>query len=118
VHAGQDSTLQLVLAGCGGRGTGAAGNALAVQSGPINLIAMADVFSNMLNSSYDELKKQYPGDDKVYAPEDCKFIGFDGYRKPMDLLKPGDVAILTTPLAFRWPMYSYTVEKALNVFME
>ena len=118
VHAGQDSTIQLSLVGCGGRGTGAASNALSVQSGPMKLVAMADVFSDKLNGSYDELKKQYPGDDKVNVPDDAKFIGFDGYKKAMDLLKPGDVVILTTPLAFRWPMFQYAVEKGLNVFME
>ena len=51
-------------------------------------------------------------------PQDRKFIGFDGYKKAMDCLKPGDIVILTTPPAFRWVMFTYAIEKGLNVFME
>src|SRR5581483_9138370 len=46
------------------------------------------------------------------------FIGFDGYQKAMDCLKPGDIAIFTTPLAFRWVHFTYAIQKNLNVFME
>ena len=56
--------------------------------------------------------------DKVDVPEDRKFIGFDGYQKAMDCLKPGDVVILATPPAFRWVHFTYAIEKGLNVFME
>src|SRR5437870_667972 len=45
VHAADNSTIQIALVGCGGRGTGAAANALSVKNGPIKLVAMADVFS-------------------------------------------------------------------------
>ena len=51
-------------------------------------------------------------------PDDRKFIGFDGYKKAMDCLKPGDVVILATPPAFRWVHFTYAIEKGLNVFME
>ena len=52
------------------------------------------------------------------VPEDRKYIGFDGYKKAMDCLKPGDVVILTTPPAFRWVHFTYAIQKGLNVFME
>ena len=52
------------------------------------------------------------------VPEDRKFLGFDGYKKAMDCLKPGDVAIFATPPAFRWVHFTYAIEKGLNVFME
>ena len=52
------------------------------------------------------------------SPQDRKFIGFDGYKKAMDCLKPGDVVILTTPPAFRWVHFTYAIQKGLNVFME
>ena len=52
------------------------------------------------------------------VPQDRKFIGFDGYKKAMDCLKPGDIVILTTPPAFRWVHFSYAIAKGLNVFME
>jgi predicted dehydrogenase len=52
------------------------------------------------------------------VPEDRKFIGFDGYRKAMDCLRPGDIALFATPPAFRWVHFTYAIEKGLNVFME
>ena len=51
------ATIQVALVGCGGRGTGAAANALATKSGPIKLVAMADVFEKRLSSSYTSLMK-------------------------------------------------------------
>jgi predicted dehydrogenase len=119
VHAAEDNTIRLALIGCGGRGTGAAVNALSVaDQSPIKLIAMADVFAKRLKSSSEQLSqmKEYAG--KIDVPEDRKFIGFDAYRQAMDCLKPGDVVILGTPPAFRWPHFSYAIEKRLNVFME
>src|SRR6266404_1454932 len=116
VHAAGSSLVQVALVGCGGRGTGAAGNALAATGGPMKLVAMADVFENKLRGSYDTLVKE--AGDKVEVPQDRKFIGFDGYKKAMDALKPGDIVILTTPLAFRWVHFTYAIEKKLNVFME
>ena len=117
VHAAENNTIQIALIGCGGRGTGAAANALNVEHGPVKLVAMADVFRNRLDSSYNALKHDSVG-DRVDVPEDRKFIGFDGYKKAMDCLKPGDIAIFTTPLAFRWVHFTYAIEKGLNVFME
>ena len=118
MYAGQDSTIQIALVGCGGRGTGAAGNALAVDNGPLKLIAMADVFDKNLKSSHENLNKSHASDGKLDVPEERRFVGFDGYKKAMDCLKPGDVVILTTPPAFRWVHYTYAIEKGLNVFME
>ena len=116
VHAASGGTIQIALIGCGGRGTGAADNALNTKGGPIKLVAMADVFENRLSSSYENIKRSHP--DKVDVSPDRKFIGFDGYKKAMDCLKPGDIAIFTTPLAFRWVHFTYAIEKGLNVFME
>src|SRR5436190_23723565 len=98
VHAGESNMIQVALVGCGGRGTGAAANALSTKSGPIKLVAMADVFPNRLSDSYATIKSKF--DKQVDVPDDQKFIGFDGFQKAMDCLKPGDVAMLTTPPAF------------------
>ncbi len=117
VHAAENNTIQVALIGCGGRGTGAAGQALSTaKKGPITLAAMADVFDNRLSSSYDNLKRQHK--DLVDVAPDKKFIGFDGYQKAMDCLKPGDIAIFATPPAFRWVHFTYAIKKGLNVFME
>lgn len=120
VHAENGSAPKLALVGCGGRGTGAVKNALAADSalGELKLHAMADVFDDKLNVSHETLSKDKNVGHLIDVSPDHKFIGFDGYKKAMDTLKPGDIAILTTPLAFRWPMYEYAVEKGLHVFME
>ncbi len=116
VHAADSSTIQLALVGCGGRGTGAASEAMRNKSGATKLVAMADVFEKRLGDSYRGLKQQL--DKQVDVPADRKFIGFDGYKQAMDCLKPGDIAILATPPAFRWPQFAYAIEKGLHVFME
>ncbi|MCX6893816.1 MAG: Gfo/Idh/MocA family oxidoreductase [Verrucomicrobiota bacterium] len=116
VHAAGSDLIQIALVGCGGRGTGAANNALASKGGPTKLVAMADVFEQKLNNSFESLQKEKK--DQMDVPQDRKFIGFDGYKKAMDCLKPGDVVILTTPPAFRWVQFSYAISKGLNVFME
>ncbi len=115
-HAGEDNTIRIALVGCGGRGTGAASNALSVPNGPTQLVAMADVFEDRMRNSYRALHGRF--ETKMDVPSDRKFIGFDAYRKAMDCLRPGDVVILTTPPAFRWVHFTYAIEKGLNVFME
>src|SRR6266478_5987956 len=97
VHAGENNTIQVALVGCGGRGSGAAVNALSVKEGPTKLVAMADVFTDRLDSSYQEIQRDkaklgFAG--QIDVPPDRKFIGFDAYKKAMDCLRPGDVAIL------------------------
>jgi predicted dehydrogenase len=117
VHAAGGDLVQLALVGCGGRGTGAAANALNTTNlGPIKLVAMADVFDKRLKASHEALSAKYPA--QLEVTDDTKHIGFDAYQHAMDHLKPGDVVILTTPLAFRWVHFTYAIQKGLNVFME
>lgn len=116
VHAGENNTIQVALVGCGGRGTGAATNALSTKSGPIKLVAMADVFPDKLALSYKQVAKSHAS--QVEVPADRQFIGFDAYQKAMDCLRPGDVVILATPPAFRWVHFTYALQKGINVFME
>lgn len=116
VHAAGSDTIQLALIGCGGRGGGAVRDAFGVKGASVKLVAMADVFENRLKGSYEGLSKGHA--DKVDVPPDRRFLGFDAYKKAMDSLKPGDIAILATPPAFRWVHFTYAIEKGLNVFME
>jgi predicted dehydrogenase len=116
VHAAENNTIKLALVGCGGRGTGAAVNALSTKIGPTKLYAMADVFPEKLKNSHDSIKGSHA--DQVDVAEERKFISFDGYKQAMDTLSPGDVVILTTPPAFRWVQFKYAIEKGLHVFME
>lgn len=116
VHAAGDGTIKLALIGCGGRGGGAAGNALSAPGGPVKLFAMADIFQDRLDASHKTLAKQFG--DKIDVPPDRRFVGFDAYRKAIDCLRPGDVAMLTGYTAFRPTQLAYAVEKGVNVFME
>jgi predicted dehydrogenase len=116
VHSAQDSTIRVALVGCGGRGTGAAVNAVSVTNGPTKLTAMADVVPAKMNSSYDKLKSQFA--DKIDVPPERRFLGYEAYKQAMDSLRKGDVVILGTPPAFRWVMFNYAIEKGLHCFME
>lgn len=120
VHAAGSDLIRVALVGCGGRGTGAAGQALSTTTGPIKLVAMADVFPPRLATSLDRLTKQFAkeGKNAVDVPPDRRFTGLDSYRAAMDALRPGDVVILATPPAFRWVHFSYAIAKGLHVFME
>jgi predicted dehydrogenase len=114
-YAAEDNTIKIALVGCGGRGTGAAAQALSTK-GPTKLWAMADVFENRLQSSLANLK---PGHEKqLEVPAERQFVGLDGYKKAIDSLDKGDVVLLTTPPAFRPIHLEYAVQKGVNVFME
>ncbi len=116
VHAAEDNTIQVALIGCGGRGTGAAANAMQVPGTPIKLVAMADVFADKLEGCHNVLSKKLG--KQVDVPKERQFVGFDAYQKAMDCLKPGDIAIMATPPAFRLPHFDYAISKDLNIFME
>lgn len=116
VHAQEQNTIQVALVGCGGRGTGAARNALSVKNGPIKLVAMADVFENRLKASYTSIANRFA--NQVDVPQERQFVGFDGYQKAIDCLNSGDVVIFATPPAFRWVHFGYAIQKGVNVFME
>ncbi len=116
VHAAEDNTIRLALIGCGGRGSGAVANALTVPSGNAKLVAMADVFKPRIDTSLKNLAREFAV--AVDVPEDRQFLGFDAYRKAIDCLRPGDVALLATHSAFRPVHLEYAVQKGVNVFME
>ena len=119
VHAAGSDLIQVALVGCGGRGTGAAVNALKTSGqGPIKLVAMADVFQERLSASLGSLSRESSVASQVDVPPERRFAGFDAYKKAMDCLRPGDVAIFATPPAFRWVHFAYAIEKGLHVFME
>jgi predicted dehydrogenase len=115
VHTQHTDEIRVALVGSGGRGSGAAVNA-ARTDGPVKVVSMADVFQDRLDGSFGHLQKHIP--DRLDAPPERRFVGFDAYKHAMDALRPGDVAILTTPPAFRWVHFQYAIEKRLNVFME
>jgi predicted dehydrogenase len=117
VHAEENNTIQLALIGCGGRGRGAVVNALSVpNSGPVKLVALADLFKEKLPSSRETLHRKFG--NKIDVPPDRQFAGFDAYKKAIDCLNPGDVALITGYAYCRGTHLDYAVRKGIHVFME
>ncbi len=114
-HAGENNTIKVALIGCGGRGTGAAENALSTQ-GPTQLVAMADAFDDRLQASLKNLSGKFT--KQVDVPKDRQFVGIEGFKKAIDCIAPGGVALLATPPAFRPIHVEYAVAKGCHVFME
>jgi predicted dehydrogenase len=113
VHAAGSGTIKVGLVGCGGRGTGAAEQALTADSGT-QLVAAADAFGDRLESSIAELKGLAVG-PRVDVPKDRQYTGFDAYKHVIDQV---DMVLLTTPPHFRPIHLAYAVEKGINAFVE
>ena len=118
VHAAEDNTVQVALVGCGGRGTGAAGDCAERPRTARSSWSPWPTSSRTASTTAIKALSDDEFEQQVDVPDDRKFIGFDAYKKAMDCLKPGDVAIFATPLAFRWVHFKYAIEKGVNVFME
>ncbi len=106
----QEKKLNLALVGCGGRGTGAAVQAL--QADPkVQLVAMADAFRDRLDNSLNSIMNTEELDEdrkkNIKVKEDNKFVGFDAYK---EAIKDADVVILATPPGFR----PYHLEECIN----
>ncbi|MGL6194637.1 MAG: Gfo/Idh/MocA family oxidoreductase, partial [Thermoguttaceae bacterium] len=115
VHAAEKNTIKIALVGCGGRGGGAAINALST-AGDTKLWALADVFPHKVEGLHQGLSDAFP--EKVDVPKERQFVGFDAYKKAIDTLDKGDVVLLATIPAFRPQHVEYAVNKGINVFME
>ena len=115
-YAGSDDTIKVGLIGCGGRGTGAASQALSTK-GNVKLVAMGDAFPWQLEKSYDDLKKataERP--DRLAVTDEQKFVGLDAYKK---VINAGvDLVILATPPGFRPVHFEAAVAAGKHVFME
>ncbi|MGI8605236.1 MAG: Gfo/Idh/MocA family protein [Verrucomicrobiales bacterium] len=113
VSSGQ--TLRVGLIGCGGRGTGAAAQALAADAN-VKLIAMADAFKDRLDFSLETLQKETQIADKIEVPEERRFVGFDAYQ---GVLASGvDVVLLATPPHFRPMHLKAAIDAGKHVFAE
>jgi predicted dehydrogenase len=113
-HPGGSDTLKVGLVGCGGRGTGAASQALHADPN-VELIAMGDAFGDYLENSLGELKKQADIAARVKVDADHKFVGFDAYKKVIDSC---DVVLFATSPHFRPMHVRYAAEKGKHMFVE
>ncbi|HAD14770.1 MAG TPA: dehydrogenase, partial [Saprospirales bacterium] len=118
-----DDTIKIALIGCGGRGTGAAVQALLTKHN-VKLVAMADAFRSKIDEAYKHITAEDLQDivgvegtvkHKVDVPEANKFTGFDAYKKAIAL---ADVVILTTPPGFRPAHFEEAVKRGKQIFME
>jgi predicted dehydrogenase len=120
--SGADDVIKVAIVGCGGRGTGAAMQALLTKQN-VKLVAMADAFSDRLENCYKTLTADDLSDwgvtgnlkARVDVPAERKFIGFDAYLKAIPL---ADVVILTTPPGFRSYHFAEAIKQNKHVFME
>ncbi len=121
--SGSDDVIRVALVGCGGRGTGAAMQALLTKQN-VKLVAMADAFRDRLDSCFTTLNSEdiseWTGTEgnvrsRIAVPEENKFTGFDGYLKAIPL---ADVVILATPPGFRPIHFEEAVKQGKHVFME
>lgn len=118
-----EDSIKVALIGCGGRGTGAAMQALFTKQN-VKLVAMADAFRDRIDDCYENLMQDDLSDwsgaagnvkDRVAVPESNKFVGFDAYKKAIAL---ADVVILTTPPGFRPIHFEEAVAQGKQIFME
>ncbi len=117
--SGSDDVIKVAVIGCGGRGTGAAVQALMSKQN-VKIVAMADAFKDRLDECYKnvagELANAGAGTKGTLdVPEERKFVGFDGYLKAIPL---ADVVILATPPGFRPIHFEEAVKQGKHIFME
>jgi predicted dehydrogenase len=120
--SGASDAIKIAVIGCGGRGTGAALQALQSKQN-VKIVALVDAFRDRLDDCYKNLTSKdlsdagISGDVKamVDVPEERKFVGFDGYLKAIPL---ADVVILATPPGFRPLHFEEAIKQGKHVFME
>lgn len=114
VHAAGNDVIKVGLVGCGGRGTGAAGQAMNADKS-VKLVAMADMFKDRVEKSRQELARGDFGEKLAVKDENC-FVGFDAYKQLID--SGVDVVLLCSPPHFRPAHLKYAVEKGKHIFCE
>ena len=113
-NSANNKKLKVSVVGCGGRGTGAAVQALRADEN-VELVAMADAFKDRLEKSLNAIKQEFEGEKKIEVKEKNMLVGFNGYKKAIDL---ADVVILATPPGFRPLHFKYAIDQDKHVFME
>jgi predicted dehydrogenase len=113
-HAYGSDTIKIGLVGCGGRGTGAADQAMNTQGGGVKLVAVADAFENRMRAAVGQLSRGKK--DQVDVPKDRQFVGLDAYQGVME--SDCDLVILATPPGFRPQHFEAAVKAGKQIFAE
>ncbi len=111
-YAAGSDVIKVAVVGCGGRGTGAAFDAIA-SGANIKIVALADAFRDRLDEAYSKLAERHA--DKLDVSDDRKFVGFEAYKQAIPL---ADVVILATSPGFRPIHFEEAVKQGKHVFME
>lgn len=112
VHAAGSDKIRIGLIGCGGRGSGAADNAM--NAGPdVTLVAMADIFEDRATGARERLKARKP--EQVAVDDDHIFIGFDAYQKVIDAV---DVVLIAAASHFHPVYFKAAVDAGKHIFCE
>ena len=116
-YAQGDDAIRVGLVGCGGRGSGAARQALSTE-GKVKLVAMGDAFEDSLERAARAIERSVERSPNAeFAVDDShKFVGFDAYKQVID--SDVDLVILATPPGFRPQHFEYAVNKGKHIFME
>jgi myo-inositol 2-dehydrogenase / D-chiro-inositol 1-dehydrogenase len=109
-------TIRLGLVGCGNRGSGACREALSTKHGPVELVAMGDLFLTRLETSLRNLSKYDDLRPRINVPPERRFVGFDAYQKVIEA--DVDMVLLATPPHFRPIHYAAAVKAGKHVFLE
>lgn len=115
VRNGRDDELRIGLIGCGGRGTGAAAQALSTN-GPVRLVAMADMFADSLDNALKSLMENETLAKRIDVPAERRFVGFDAYQGV--LASDIDVVCIATPPHFRPQHFEAAIAAGKHVFLE
>ena len=113
-YAAGNDTLKVAVVGCGGRGTGAANQALNADPA-VKIVALADLFRNRLDDCYNALSQRHLETGRLDVPEEHKFVGFESFKKAIPL---ADVVILTAPPGFRPAHFEECVKHGKHMFCE
>jgi predicted dehydrogenase len=124
-HVVGSDEIKVAVIGCGGRGTGAATQALATK-GKVTLWAAADAFADRVESCLEQVNRsvrrgQRDGDElfndsNVDVPKERQFVGFDAYKQAIE--SGADLVILATPPGFRPIHFEAAVQAGKHIFME
>lgn len=114
VHAGGSDLLKVGIVGCGGRGSGAAAQAVHADEN-CELIAMADAFPEQIERSLKGLKSDEKIANRVNVKDEHRFTGLDGYKNVIEMC---DVVLLASPPGFRPVHLRAAVEANKQIFTE
>ncbi|WP_165235599.1 Gfo/Idh/MocA family protein [Aquisphaera insulae] len=112
VHAAGSDVIRVGIVGCGGRGTGAAGDAMAADPG-VRVVAIGDLFRDRVESSRSLLRSDKP--EQVQVDDAHCFVGLDAYRKVIDSV---DYVIIACAAKFHAMYLKAGIEAGKHVFVE